>query len=349
MTAPREYKLPSLSFLLVKDYPKAWQEFWEPVYSLCRKHQVNVNSALEVFRLVYECVSREEEGKPVSTGFLVGESGRLRAELPDSAGVIIERENILDAARKIRSLFGIVDGYTSVFIIGKDGVLEDVRLMPSTEGGNDGCTSAELHGYRDVLSGDLGYGLVALGSFKTAKLFSAEGLHSEVYFSGKAGEWAYRSISDSISKLDRTAAEKRIDRRVVRRVFSIVISMSNYRTGGTIVIGNPEEIIEQSETPRFRLEGINVLDLVGPRERYLFNLSTQEFALLVNRQGELKASSVRLMARVSDKARVELTSTDGGRHRSAAEISASTDSVAFVVSDDGPITVYSGGKRTLRI
>jgi DNA integrity scanning protein DisA with diadenylate cyclase activity len=55
------------------------------------------------------------------------------------------------------------------------------------------------------------------------------------------------------------------------------------------------------------------------------------------------------MARVPDTVKPEVGITDGGRHRSAAEISASTNCVAFVVSDDGPITVYAGGKRILRV
>jgi DNA integrity scanning protein DisA with diadenylate cyclase activity len=55
------------------------------------------------------------------------------------------------------------------------------------------------------------------------------------------------------------------------------------------------------------------------------------------------------MARVPDTVKPEVGVADGGRHRSAAEMSASTNSVAMVVSDDGPITVYSGGKRVLRV
>ena len=55
------------------------------------------------------------------------------------------------------------------------------------------------------------------------------------------------------------------------------------------------------------------------------------------------------MAIVPKTKTLELAATDGGRHRSAAEISASSESVAFVVSDDGPITVYFEGKRVVRI
>ncbi len=70
---------------------------------------------------------------------------------------------------------------------------------------------------------------------------------------------------------------------------------------------------------------------------------------MIGQDGEIKGSSVRLLPKLPTEAKVEVTPTDGGRHRSAAEISASTDAISFVVSDDGPITIYAEGKRIVRI
>jgi DNA integrity scanning protein DisA with diadenylate cyclase activity len=150
-------------------------------------------------------------------------------------------------------------------------------------------------------------------------------------------------------KLDQIALEKGIAQEVLYKIFTTAISMSNHRKGGTIIVGDHDQVLKQSEAPRLRLHEINVLKLEGRQERHLFNLATQEFALIVSRDGEPKASSVRLMARVPDTVKPEVGVADGGRHRSAAEMSAATNSVAMVVSDDGPITVYSGGKRVLRV
>jgi len=351
LTGSESSGLTSLSFLLVKNYPKAWQEFWDPIHSLSHSLGVDVNGALEVFKLVYESVSKEEEGRPVSTGFLVGDSERLKGRLPDSAKMTIARESLFNAAKTIRSMFGLVDGYASLFIVGKDGMLEDARLMPNIPTVPDESTfvSGEFCGYSGALRGAPGFGLIALGSLKTAKLFFDGGLRDEVYFSGKAGEWAHRSLIEVRKKLDQIALEKDIAPRVLYKIFSTAIRMSNHRKGGTMIVGNPEQVLGQSEPPRFRIGGINVLDLRGVRERHLFNLATQEFALLISPEGELKASSVRLLARLPEAVKLELSAADGGRHRSAAEISASADCVAFVVSDDGPITVFVEGKRALRV
>jgi DNA integrity scanning protein DisA with diadenylate cyclase activity len=209
-------------------------------------------------------------------------------------------------------------------------------------------TYVEFHGYCNALKETTAYGLVALGAFKTAKLFHDGALRSEVYFSGKTGDWVYRSLCDVKEKLDRVATEKKIAPRILYKVFATAITMSNHRKGGTVIVGDHEQILSQSEAPRFKLENTNIMNLDGRQERHLFNLATQEFALVVSKDGEPKASSVRLMAKLPAGVKPEVTATDGGRHRSAAEISASTDSIAFVVSDDGPITVYVQGRKTLR-
>jgi DNA integrity scanning protein DisA with diadenylate cyclase activity len=335
----------------VKGYPRAWQEFWEPVHSLSRRLGVDVNTALEAFKLVHQCVSKEEEGRPLSTGFLIGDSKKLKERLPYSVGMDLQRQRMIDFSKTIRSLFGLIDGYTSAFIVGRDGMLEGARLMSGAppEPDEASFTYVEFHGYCNALKDTPGYGLVALGSSKTAKLFHDGNLRDEVYFSGKVGDWVHRSLSEVQQKLDELATETGTAKNVLYKIFTTAITMSNHRKGGTIVVGDHGEILNQSEAPRFKLEEVNVLDLKGRQEKHLFNLATQEFALVVSREGEIKASSVRLMARVPNAVKPEVGPTDGGRHRSAAEISASTKSVAFVVSDDGPITVYSGGKRILRV
>ena len=351
MTRLNEHELPSLSFVLVKGYPRAWQGFWEPIYSLSRNLGVDINAVLEVFKLVHECVSKEEEGRPLSTGFLIGDAEKLKERLPDSVGTEFRKQSIFELSKTIRSLFGLVDGYTSAFIVGRDGTVEDARLLPGAPPDPDesSFTYVEFNGYCDRLKDTPGYGLVASGPLKTAKLFHDGDLLAEIYFSGKVGDWVHRSLGEVKKTLDQVASENRIDPRVLYKIFTTAITMSNHRKGGTIVVGDHDEVLSQSEPPRFRLHETNVLALKGRQERHLFNLATQEFALVVSRDGEPKASSVRLMARVPDTVKPEIGVADGGRHRSAAEISASTKSIAFVVSDDGPITVYEGGKRILRV
>ena len=351
MTGLNGHELPSLSFVLVKGYPKAWQEFWEPVYRLSRSYGIDINTALESFKLVHECVSKEEEGRPLSTGFLIGDVEKLRQRRPDLVGMELQRQSIFELSKTIRGFFGLVDGYTSTFMIGKNGTVEDTRLLPATpsEPDESSFTYVEFNGYCDALKDAPGYALVALGPFKTAKLFCDGRLNAEVYFSGKTGDWVYRSLTQVREKLDEIAAQTGVEPKVLYKIFTVATSMSNHRKGGTIIVGDPEGILAQSEAPRLRLAKINVLDLKGRQERHLFNLATQEFALVVSSEGEPRASSVRLMARLPENIKPEVTASDGGRHRSAAEISASTPSVAFVVSDDGPITVFFKGRRAIRV
>lgn len=335
--------------LLVKNYPKAWQSLWEDVYDVSHLSKININSALEVFKMVYGCVSKEEEGRPVSTGFFMGNRESLLSALPTSSGLVIERKGISDYSGNLKHLFGLIDGKVSVFIIGADGTVEGANLLPEKgDSGND-KTSCDFSVHCDSLNNVAGFGLIALGRFKTAKLFFGGNLHAEVYFSGKIGDWTYRSIEEIRLKLKPVIDQKKIDEGAVEKIINVAINMSNHRKGGTIIIGDHENVLRQSEAPRYLLESINIKNLKGTQENHFYNLATQEFALVVKGTGELKASSVRMLAKVPDNVKIDVTPSDGGRHRSAAEISACADCVAFVVSDDGPLSVFADGKRLMRL
>ena len=339
--------------LMVKNYPKPWQRLWENIHALSQKERINVNASLEVFKLTYECISKEEEGRPVSTGFLVGEPDVFKQRLPDKTGIELERKNITEQLDKIRRLFGLIDGCSSIFIIGKDGVVEGSRLFPwnsdTSEETDFDFSTCDFSTHCNTLKNASGYSLLALGYSKTAKLFANGTLNAEVYFSGKTGTWTYRSLQELLEKLDQIALKKNLDRKLLHKILSVAINMSNHRKGGTMIIGNHEAIFQQSEPPRLMLTGLKLLDMKGLQEKHLYNLASQEFALIIGRDGEIKGSSVRLLAKVPDGVTVEVTASDGGRHRSAAEITATTDAISFVVSDDGPITVFEEGKRVIRV
>jgi hypothetical protein len=336
--------------LLVKNYPKAWQSLWEDVYDVSHLSNININSALEVFKMVYGCVSKEEEGRPVSTGFFMGNRESLLSALPTSSGLRIEKKGISDYSGNLKHLFGLIDGKVSVFVIGADGTVEGANLLPEKRVNSANAkTSCDFATHCDSLKDVPGFGLIALGQFKTAKLFFGENLHAEVYFSGKIGDWAYRSIEDIRLKLRPVVDQKRIDEGAVEKVINVAINMSNHRKGGTMIIGDHENVLLQSEAPRYWLEGINIKNLIGTQENHIYNLATQEFALVIKSTGELGASSVRLLPKVPDDIKIDVTPSDGGRHRSAAEISACADCIAFVVSDDGPLSVFADGKRLIRL
>ncbi len=337
--------------LMVKSYPKSWQRLWEDIYSVSQSVKIAHNASLEVFKLVYGCVTKEEEGRPVSTGFLVGDAEKLMECLPESADIQLDRKYIGEASDRLRHLFGLIDGVSSIFVIGKDGMVEDARLLPieRVPTSEESYASCDFASHCNSLSDAPAYGLLALGGYKTAKFMVEGSVRSEVYFSGKTGDWTYRSIAELSRVLDEAASAKGIKKALLHKMLGVAINMSNHRKGGTMVIGDSEAVLRQSEPPRLKLKGANILKLMGPQERHLYNLATQEFGLVIGKEGDLVGASVRFLARVPDNVHIDVTPSDGGRHRSACEISACADAISFVVSDDGPITVYMAGKRIARV
>ena len=189
----------------------------------------------------------------------------------------------------------------------------------------------------------------SFGKLKVVKLFEDGSLKAEASFSWKQAKWVFRSFRGVVDKLGELAAEKGISFDVLCKCFSLAVEMSNRRLGGSFIIGDHETVLNQSEKPLFSFENANLLDFDGEKEEYVINLASKDFATILDAQGVIVASSTRLLAK-SPTGVIEVSSEDGGRHRSAAEMSAAaTECVAIVISEDSPITIYSKGKKITRI
>ena len=189
----------------------------------------------------------------------------------------------------------------------------------------------------------------SFGKLKVVKLFEDGSLKAEASFSWKQAKWVFRSFRGVVDKLGELAAEKRISFDILCKCFSLAVEMSNRRLGGSFIIGDHETVLTQSEKPLFNFENANLLDFDGEKEEYVINLASKDFATILDAQGVIVASSTRLLAQ-SPTGVIEVSSEDGGRHRSAAEMSAvASECVAIVISEDSPITIYSKGKKITRI
>jgi DNA integrity scanning protein DisA with diadenylate cyclase activity len=137
------------------------------------------------------------------------------------------------------------------------------------------------------------------------------------------------------------------DGEVVRRLLELShhrISPSKF--GATLLY----QLTEQPVTLRRRDEGIDVTTLhlsvldAGDEPLLLHQARYRDGALLIGRDGRLLAVNVILRpTRASEQA---VAMTKGTRHTSAARHTYDCpDMLAFVVSTDGPVTVFSDGQR----
>ncbi len=346
--APLPYVLPSES------YPEAFDELWKDSAAKSREKGIPRDIILDAIRLSYDCALKEEEGRPTSTGLIVGDAEKILKVLPGTGCIAFPKQDMRESHDYLGTLFGVVDGISSAFVINKAGSLREVGLLwpsPKAEFGSSALIAQRYRPYAYITKtvGD-SLAFFSFGRLRVVKLFEGGSLKAEASFSWKKGKWVFRPFPRALEELGVLATDKGIDFDVLCKCFSIAVEMSNRRLGGSFIIGDHETVLNQSQEPLFRLENAKLLDFDGEKEEYIINLASKEFATILDASGGIAASSTRLLAQPPTGISVEVTSEDGGRHRSAAEMTAAASkSVAMVISEDGPITIYSKGKRIIRI
>jgi DNA integrity scanning protein DisA with diadenylate cyclase activity len=134
---------------------------------------------------------------------------------------------------------------------------------------------------------------------------------------------------------------------VVRRLLELAHHhISPKRIGATLLYA----LTEHTDSPRLRDDGIGVavlqLSVLNQNEEplLLHQARYRDGALLIGRDGQLLA--VNVIVRPTRSSEQAVPATKGTRHTSAARHTYDCpDVIAFVVSTDGPVTVFSDGRR----
>ena len=340
--------------VLVEPYPRAFEKLFEESVTVNRDKKISKHTLFDLIRFSLDCAQREEEGRPTSTGFIIGDDKKILKIIPGTVNIVSPNEEISELQDYLRSLFGIVDGMSSAFIVSKKGRLVEVGLLrplPKTRFDISNLITQRYKTYAYItktIQDSLAF--FSFGKLRVVKLFEGGSLIAEASFSWKEGKWVFRSYRIAVEKLAKLAKETEINFEALCKCLSLAIEMSNRRLGGSFIIGDHKTVLSQSEKPLFHFGKTNILDFGEEKEDYMINLASKEFSTILDSNGMIMGSSTRLLARVPAAIPIEVTREDGGRHRSAAEMSAvAIKSVALVISQDGPITIYSKGKRIMRI
>ena len=137
------------------------------------------------------------------------------------------------------------------------------------------------------------------------------------------------------------------DIRVVRRILELTHHrISSYRVGATLLYlldDQPRSTMRRDDGVALAAAGLSVLN-ENHDPVWLHQVRYRDGALLIGGDGCLIAANVIL--RSSRASELAVTAIGGTRHTSAARHTYDCpDVLAFVVSTDGPVTVFSDGKR----
>lgn len=168
---------------------------------------------------------------------------------------------------------------------------------------------------------------------------------SEVYDDGELIQISRKSIWMTPCNVQLENLEKEgFPKYLLERVFQLCIEMSETNKGCLFVVTKGDSLKHSS--PMIKNCQFKKCKIDDVSKSQIISLASLDGALILNVGNELMAIGQRLDPPLS--ANCDTESGRGTRHNSAVRYSKAVDSVVFVVSEDGPISIYFRGSLYAR-
>jgi DNA integrity scanning protein DisA with diadenylate cyclase activity len=285
---------------------------------LANEHKFNLIVLQGVLKFLKKAPNLRKEKMPISVGIIIENEF---VKLNNSA--INSKPFSISETANFCNLKDIVNGRTLCYLIDHKGIatIKEIpqQLVKQTS--------------RETLQ------TISL-TFQTVAICT-EGSNAMVYSSGnlaqsrRNGQW----IEPCFMEFEQLSKEG-FALNVLSRILSVCCKLSEKNIGTTFIINAEEEIRfchAMNRECTFDKEPLSSI----PDDR-LMDFANIDGAIILSAGGDVLRIGQKLDA--PDTGNYEVGSGRGTRHNSASKYSKATKSIAFVVSDDGPISLYYNGK-----
>ncbi len=325
----------------------AWMEDAgiEFLFDLARHKQIDAPSMIHVCDIAATIAQIESEEKPLSTAIIVGDPVRIGQVLPESQVQLLYHDHIRRMRNVLVTLAKMVDGMVLGYVLDRYGYVRGIHKL-----------DVPLAQQSSLLLGPQFRHHAAISAQCDALVFFVPygGKQVRVFANGKlvgryaGGDW----YPENLAQLDQAVAElaetRSYDLVVLRRLLRVAFRMSENNLGAIFMLGNAERILAGSDAAEISGFATILSAPIGEMsDEELINFAMQDGATVVDEHGRFRGCMILL--RPDAHTRVELAPGKGARHSSAAKMSKEADCLAITVSQDGPITVYDGGRRVLSL
>ena len=301
----------------------------ELVHVLAKRKGIDYSIIEQILRVSLYSSQSEEEGKPVEMGIVLVNDMRIKKILTlKLAGTSFEnlflREEDWPKIREEVSRKADGEG-AALMVNGKNGNLEDVRMLPENVSGDFYC----------FLTHPLQSNAIALLVKQSAVRVYYDGdLKYQLILNRKFGQWGCRNLEKIYDELEKKAIGKSITSGVLSLIVKISAKISEVREGAILVIGDFKEI-EEYLTPESKER------ICRTRHKLIFEMTEDEIirllredrAVFFDKKGQFLGSQITFVG-------------PGGRHDIARYITdRSSGSLSIVVSHDTTITVFDMGRK----
>jgi len=327
---------------------EAWleEEGTQFLLNLAEQKAIDAPSMLNIADTAADVSQREHEEKPISSAFIVGDPARIADLLPEAEIHLVEAAHIRDMSKVLTTLAEMVDGQVLAYAVDRRGFVHSIRKVDVTL--DD-----------DQVSPILGaqfrrYAIISKQADAVVFFVPPQGQRVKVFANGALvgefirGDWVVRDVPHIDRSVTEIARSKGYDIRLVQRVLGVAFQMSEMNLGAIFMVGDADDILTRSDPPKISayaaIESANIYAL---SDQELVNFAKQDGATVVDARGAFKGCMILLRPQPHTPA--DIQPGEGARHTSAAKMSAETGSMAVVVSQDGPISIYQDGRLILRL
>ncbi len=318
----------------------------EFLFKLARIKQIDAPSMVHICDAVATIAQTENEEKPLSTTFIIGNPVHIGHVLPPSQIQLLYQDHIRRMRHTLTTLTKMVDGQVLGYVVDKHGYVRGVHRL---EIPLDEPPASFLLGPQFRHQAAISKQCNALVFFvpiggKQVRVF-ADGQLVGRYANG---DWSPENMMQVNQVVTQLADQKNYDLALVDRILRCAFQMSEENLGAIFTVGRADAILKHADAPEISHFALVVgTELAHLSDRELINFARQDGATVIDAQGKFRGCMVLLRPDANTQAEIE--PGQGARHSSAAKMSAEAQCLAITVSQDGPITIYDNGRRVLSL
>jgi long-chain acyl-CoA synthetase len=315
------------------------------LFELARRKQIETSVMVHICDAAAMIAQMRQEGKALSTAFIIGDPARIARILPVSDIQLRHYNHIRRMRHVVVTLARVVDGLLLGYAIDRYGYLRGIHKL-----------NIALDEPANFLLGPQFRRHAAISQQCEAVVFFTPtgGRQVRIFADGQLvgryahGNWVAESIPRLNETITRLAHQHGYDLSLLQRLLRCAFQMSEENLGAIFIVGNPDMIMKRADPPEITpFAAILEANLADLSDQELINFAKQDGATVIDTQGRFRGCMVLL--RPSAETQADIGPGQGARHSSAAKMSAEALCLALVVSQDGPITLYHHGQRVLSL
>jgi long-chain acyl-CoA synthetase len=315
------------------------------LFDLATDKQIDALSMVHICDTAVAVAQMASEEKSLSTTLIVGELIQIAGVLPPSNFQLLGHEHIGRMRHILVTMAKIVDGQVLGYVVDKYGYVRGVHRLQVT-----------LHEQPSLLLGSqLGhYATISRQCDAVVFFVPPKGRQVRVFANGNLvgryanGDWSPEDLSRVDEMVAQLVKQKGYQRALVERILRCAYQMSGENLGAIFLLGDAGFVLQHADASEIRsFAAFDTVDIDQLTDREVINFAKQDGAVVIDVHGRIRACMVQLRPRANTEA--EIGPGKGARHSSAAKMSAEAGCLAVTVSQDGPITLYDGGRRILSL